>query len=304
MTTWDRTKFIGGSDIAAVMGLHPYKSPLQLWAEKTGKIAPPDLSDVERVEIGAELEEYVARKFEKKTGYRLRRDNRDLKHPLYEYMVVHIDRLVLDGESIFEAKTTSVYMEKHWEGSDIPQHYVLQVMWGMGLAKRDRGFIAVLIGGQRFAWKEIRFDQTLFDAMVEAAKDFWEKYVLADVAPMAIAQDNDTIEELYPVSEKKTVRFEGQDNDEINHLVEERIGGKEQAKLVLAEIDRIEARIKQLLGESEAGETDQYLVSWKTTKRAGYTVKETQFRQIGIKDKNAIKSKAKKVKVITQEKAA
>lgn len=286
MPPMDRKGFIGGSDIAAVMGLNPWKSALQLWAEKTGKIAPKDLSDIERVEIGTELEEYVARKFEKKTGYKLRRDNRDLRHPLYDYMVVHIDRLVLDGESIFEAKTTSVYMERHWEGEDIPQQYVLQVMWGMGLAKRPRGFIAVLIGGQKFAWKEIRFDQELFDKMVEAAKNFWENFVLADVAPIATAQDNDTIDELWPLSIQKKVIFEGNERDEMNHLIEERKGGKEAIELAETEVARIEARMKQLLGECEAGETDQHKITWKTQKRAAFQVKESQFRCLRTVDKN------------------
>ena len=33
----ERTKGIGGSDVATVLGLNPYKTPLSLWEEKTGK---------------------------------------------------------------------------------------------------------------------------------------------------------------------------------------------------------------------------------------------------------------------------
>ena len=68
---FDRSKIIGGSDIAAVMGLSRWKTPLSLWAEKTGRVQN-GLSNFEAAEIGTELEEYVSRKFEKKTGIKLK----------------------------------------------------------------------------------------------------------------------------------------------------------------------------------------------------------------------------------------
>ena len=43
--TQDRSKYIGGSDIGAILGLSPFKSPLAVWMEKTGKeVKPVDLS--------------------------------------------------------------------------------------------------------------------------------------------------------------------------------------------------------------------------------------------------------------------
>ena len=35
-----RRGYIGGSDAAAVVGLSPYVTPYQVWAEKTGKVEP------------------------------------------------------------------------------------------------------------------------------------------------------------------------------------------------------------------------------------------------------------------------
>ena len=37
-----RQQGIGSSDAAAAVGLSPYKSPLQLWAEKTGQARFPE----------------------------------------------------------------------------------------------------------------------------------------------------------------------------------------------------------------------------------------------------------------------
>ena len=36
MSTMDRTRFIGGGDVAAILGVSPWKSPFRLYQEKTG----------------------------------------------------------------------------------------------------------------------------------------------------------------------------------------------------------------------------------------------------------------------------
>lgn len=279
----DRAKFIGGSDIASVMGLSKWKTPLALWAEKTGRIQR-DLSNFEAAEIGTELEEYVSRKFERKTGIKLRRDHRDFIHPIYPYMMGHIDRLVLDGESIFEAKTTSAWNVKQWQGEEIPQEYILQVMWYMGLAKRERAYIACLIGGQKFVWKEVIFDAGLFQKMVNSAKYFWEEFIQKDVAPMACADDNELLSDLYPQSIKeKTLFLEGDSAAKVNTWLEEREGAINVKKEAESAAKEVEAKIKMLLEDHEAGETDQYRFTWKTIDKAEYTVKASSFRTFTAK---------------------
>lgn len=62
----ERRKGIGGSDIATILGLNKWKSPLQLFLEKTGKVQAEDLSDKEVIYWGNVLEDVVAKEFEKK----------------------------------------------------------------------------------------------------------------------------------------------------------------------------------------------------------------------------------------------
>ena len=47
-----RSHYIGGSDAAAVLGLNPYKSNLELWQEKTGLVVPEDISEKPYVKYG------------------------------------------------------------------------------------------------------------------------------------------------------------------------------------------------------------------------------------------------------------
>src|SRR5512146_1989369 len=106
MTNEERKGYIGGSDIAAVMGLSRWSTPLKVWAIKTGKIIPKDISTLEHVEIGTELEEYVAQKFSKKTGFKVRRDSREFIHPELTYARGHIDRWIVGEDALLECKTT------------------------------------------------------------------------------------------------------------------------------------------------------------------------------------------------------
>ncbi|MGN1152884.1 MAG: lambda-exonuclease family protein, partial [Candidatus Gastranaerophilaceae bacterium] len=104
-TVEERRNYIGGSDIAAVMGMSRWKTQLQLWLEKTGEVEPVDLSQVEAVQLGSELEEFVAQKFAKETGKQVRKQSKMYVHKDYPYMVAHIDRLITGTDEILECKT-------------------------------------------------------------------------------------------------------------------------------------------------------------------------------------------------------
>ena len=271
--TKDRKSFLGGSDIAAVMGLSRWKTPLSLWAEKTGKIQN-ELSNFEAAEIGTELEEYVCRKFTKKTGIALRVDNRMFTHKKYNYMVAHIDRWVTKGDAVFEAKTASAWKEKEWGGEDIPIEYTLQLIWYLGIVGKKTGYIAVLIGGQKFIHKEIQFDQELFDKQVEAARIFWEDFVLTDTAPMAMEGDSATLLGLFPQSQPPTLKLEGDKALLLDELCDSRAGGIESIKHAEEELDKIEVQIKQLLGEAEGAETENYTATWKSQIRTSADIEK------------------------------
>lgn len=62
----ERRKSIGGSDAGTILGLNKYSSPYALWAEKTGRVTPEDISDREAVRLGHDLEDYVAKRFQRR----------------------------------------------------------------------------------------------------------------------------------------------------------------------------------------------------------------------------------------------
>jgi len=264
MTNEERSKVIGGSEIAAVMGLSRWKTPLALWAEKTGEIPQEDISDREYVQLGTELEDFVAKKFERITGKKVRRDTRTFTYSSeYPYMVAHIDRRIQGTDELLECKTCSAWKEKEWEGEEIPVEYILQVMWYLGILGMKKGYIAVLIGGQKFVWKELEFDKELFDRMVINAKNFMQA-VQGKQPPIAMAGDKETLGKLYKGTEGGQLELEEAAMKSIDQDLEERDALKRTIESAEQRIEEIENRIKQEMGENDLAMTEKYKITWKS----------------------------------------
>jgi putative phage-type endonuclease len=148
-----RNRGIGGSDVGAIVGLNKWKSALDIYLDKTGR--GKEYQENESAYWGNTLEEVVAREFEKRTGKKLKRRNAILQHPEYTFMLANVDRLLIGEKAGFEAKTVSAYGAEEWEGEEIPESYVLQCMHYMIVTGLKKWYIACLIGGQKFVYKEI-----------------------------------------------------------------------------------------------------------------------------------------------------
>jgi len=134
---------IGGSDIGAIMGLSKWKSPVDVWLDKTGRIEP-DLEMSEPAYFGVELESFVATEYSKRSGNKVQRVNQSMKHPEHSWMLANIDRAVVadgsrarldkDGKlagikGLLECKTASAYLEREWLDESAPLAYVAQCQW-------------------------------------------------------------------------------------------------------------------------------------------------------------------------------
>ena len=256
-TQQERMTYIGGSDIAAIMSQSRWKTPYRLWAEKTGKIEIPDLSNVESVEMGTRLEQFVADVFSEKTGKAIRKAPKTYSHPDYPYLVAHVDRLVTGTDELLECKTCSVYKLEEWENK-IPKEYVLQVVWYLGITGRKKGWIACLIGGQKFVYMQIDFDEELFNLMVEKAVKFWGM-VQNKIPPLILPEDDEVLGEIY--SEPTDDMMVLQDlNDRVAYLQEIKMHIEDLSK----EKRELETELKTVIADKAGFTTDRYKVTWKT----------------------------------------
>lgn len=272
----DRTGFIGSSDAAAVLGLSRWSTPLQVWAEKTGQVVRPEL-DSEAVLLGTELEDYVARRFARLTGKKVQRVNEILTHPKHPFLCAQIDRRVVAEDALLECKTCSAWKAREWEGDEIPQEYIVQVMHQLAVTGKKTGYIAVLIGNQEFKWKKIVRDEKAIAEMVAREVSFWTDFVLPETMPVLIScKDSDTLYNLFPIAEPESVVELG---DAANILAEEIEALSEDIKSLEGTIEQKKNLLKVMLGENEAGQTPTYKITWKnqkTTRLDGKGLKEKE----------------------------
>ncbi len=190
--TQDRSKYIGGSDIGALLGLSPYKSPLAVWMEKTGK----EVKAVDNlpVRFGSFVEEFVANEYAKATGFALSADDTTRIHPQYSFMSGNIDRFVhSDGldqaaTKILECKTANPFSRAQWGevGSDqVPMSYLCQCVWYMSVTGIEKTDLAVLFGNTDFRIYTILRDPELENLVLQKAHHFWHEHVLKDIPPPA-----------------------------------------------------------------------------------------------------------------------
>ena len=275
-----RTKFIGGSDAAGVLGLSRWQTPLSVWASKTGQLPDEDKSDILAIEVGNELEDLVCRLFTKKTGKALRRVNEAIFHPKYPFIGAHLDRRVVGEDAIFEAKTASGWKAKEWEGEDIPREYILQVMHYLAVTGQKRAYIACLIGGnQKFVWKEVDRDEDMIRDMISREVAFWREFVEPKIMPTTVtASDGDTLYKLFPLDDQTEVEL----TDEANKLCES-IGAMVFDKKTLdAQIDQAKNELRLMLGEHSIGKTGTYKVSWLAQEKKEYTVQASKTRVLRV----------------------
>lgn len=257
-----RTQGIGGSDVGAIIGINKWKSVLDVYLEKIGEAPREDITS-EAAYWGNTLEEVVAREFSARTGKKVRRRNAMLQHPEHPFMLANVDREIVGENAILECKTTSEYNKELWSGEQVPDSYMLQVQHYLAVGGYERGYIACLIGGNKFVWYEINRDEELINYIMEIETDFWNK--VENRTPPEIDGSEAAeklVKKMFPSAEDKEITLD----NETEILAIERQQLKEQIKELETQLAEKENKIKMYLKEAEKAEGLDYIITWKNTK--------------------------------------
>jgi len=186
-----RRNGLGSSDIAAVAGLNPYRTALDVFQEKQGLV--PGFQGNEFTYWGTALEPVVANRYAKESELELDECG-TLVHPDYSFAMATPDRLVYGKPRyLLEVKTSGRRLDKDWgePGSDhVPAHYLAQCQWQMLVAGAFWGFeipkvdLACLFGGNRYEVFHIARDEALQHNLLAIGRDFWQQHVQENVPPV------------------------------------------------------------------------------------------------------------------------
>jgi len=241
---------IGASQIAAVLGEHPFKSRLQIWAELVNRIEPADLSDNEAVEMGLVLEPVVAALYERRTGRPLAKAGvllRSVEHP----WAIATPDYWIEGFSYpipLQIKTTNAYRINDWADGP-PKEVWWQVQHEMLVTGAPWASVGVLVGGQRFLWADVDRDEDAIARIVREAEEFWD-LVQNNEYPAPDSNSGEPIAALFPTAaEGESLALPQQATEWDSALVSLKI----ERNAIDGQIAHLENEIKLAIGPAERG---------------------------------------------------
>jgi putative phage-type endonuclease len=263
-----RKQGLGGTDVAAIVGVNPYRAPFDVYCEKMGLVdaQPPN----DQMEYGRHNEAFALRLYRKYSGH----DNTlTLGRRLFHHSDIPLwlgtpDAIVPHGGPGVEAKTASYYQQKlHWgePGTDeVPDWYRIQVEWYMPLVSRDVFDFAAWFAGTNFEMYRVTREEVLLEQLAEAAKRFWRDHILAQHPPPmgAGAAAEAYLRKMFPTELSMAREATPDEEAALMQLWQARATTTTAQQIE----DALENQVKALIGEAAGIEGRLFRALWKRTK--------------------------------------
>ena len=178
---------ISASEVAAIVGLDPYRSPIDVWLDKTGRAQP--FAGNDRTKWGNLLEPQIRADYAERRGLRVEVPG-TLDHPTVEWAKATPDGICyVRGNAVpvrgLEIKTHS-FRAAHWYGEPgtdaVPPHELIQCEWNMFVSGLEVWDLVAFIDGQPADYL-IGRDDDLIAMLREQAERFLVDNVKADKPP-------------------------------------------------------------------------------------------------------------------------
>lgn len=278
---------IGASDIAAILGLSKYASPLTVWMDKTSPEVDHESSLA--AELGQELEPFIRRKFTKwmktEEGLDITVEEMPyiLQHPEHPFILANLDGAFWHPARELwcdlECKTAGEYVKADWDNGEMPDGYYAQVQQQLAVTGWELAYVPVLIGNRQFEVRVVPRNQDVINGLIAAAQTFWNDFVIPKVAPapIGLAADTDALKLLYPSGGKDPINLE--------HMADTYDELKALAR-VKKETEARQEQLKQLfmseMGDAEVAVIGKGRVTWKMIERKAYSVEASSSRQFRV----------------------
>lgn len=264
----DRATFIGGSDIAAILRISPWVTPVQLYYRKT-EPAEVDPSGRKVKKRGHLWESVVAEMLTQELvdkGHQVEvvATNRRFRDDV-EPFACEIDyEIKLDGSDDItnvELKTVHPNAASHWgesETDDCPVWYTTQAMWGLGITGRKQCIVAPLFGADELRVYMVERDENLIAWMRAEAHKFWHDHVVPRVPPAPMTSAD--LAKLYPRENAGAIVYA---DESLTAAVLELREISAGIDALNARWDSLEYKVKLALGPAEILSLgDQPAVTW------------------------------------------
>lgn len=259
-----RKHYIGGSEVAAILGISSYATPLQVWMRKKGLIPAIDQTSI--MEFGNVFEPVMAEYFTRKTGLKIRNIRQAFKSREHPYLRANIDRQILSdgkqGTGVLELKTTTSYRLKNLE-TPYPEDWDYQIQHYLGITGYDYAYLFIYERDTCRFHEPIRIQRNEFWIRKTTRRlvEWWQKYMVNNQKPAPVNGEDMLI--LYPESSDNSVTEATAENYE-KYAKLLQVRSRKDELSVMEEY--LKSYFKDHLKDSERMvRSGQTLVSWKST---------------------------------------
>jgi putative phage-type endonuclease len=240
--------YIGGGNIAGILGLSPFKSPLDEYLTITNEM-PVEISPAKRkfFDRRKALEPFAAECFTQATGLQIVRRNEHYDDAEFEWMKAEIDFETEDGGN-GETKTVHPNAVSQWgdpDNDEEPPIYVTaQVMHGLGVTGRQHAWVHALVGLDDDRIYRVERDETLIANIRAHAARFWKYHI----EPRRMPQPT-TVEDLLRLYQRDSGRAVEADT-EIQLALTELHKERQALKLHTTQKELLELQIKKYMRDA------------------------------------------------------
>ena len=269
-----RKRHLGASDIAAILGLNPFRTPADVYLEKTADLEPSE--DTEAIEIGNDFERPLLAWAEREIGMPFIYNCDTITHK-NGVMIAHLDAAIAETDVPVEAKVTAKTDDWGDSGTGVvPDAYLVQVHAQMMCVGVDEAYIAALLGGFRMTRRlyHIHLNSDLAKTIEDEALSWWDRHVIAGLMP-------DSAPSLEVV--RRIKRQPGVVVPIRPELAEAYVAAKEASNLAKMAEDDARARLEAALAGADGGECAGFEVCFKNVNVKAYSVEARTDRRLTCK---------------------
>lgn len=257
----DRAKYLGGSDVAGILGISPWRTPLDVYLDKVQpRKDPPSPAKQKIFSRGQRMEPYVIDLLSEETGLVIAKRGERYLDPELPYIAAEIDAEAESGENI-EIKTCSPFKAREWgeqQTDAIPVHYTAQAMHGLMVTGKQVCVFGVLIGADDFRVYRVERDDETIAAIREKEIQFWEMVTTLTPPPVTAVSD---VMRIFDRDVGTGIEADGKALDALLHLRELHARKKELSD----EIEFAEQKLKIFMQDnSYISLQGKQLATWRT----------------------------------------